>query len=129
MTEQTGSLDRIEIRGLRLVATHGALLEEQERPQPFELDIDVDLLSPAMADGLEHTVDYGALVNAAAQVTQAHSFVLLESLAAALAERMISMDPRVLRAEVTVRKVRPPIPHDVSSVGVRVVRKRKEAGG
>jgi len=34
---------RIELRGLRLVGTHGVLAEEQERAQPFEVDLDLSV--------------------------------------------------------------------------------------
>ena len=42
--------DRIELRGLRVLGVHGALPEEQERAQPFEVDLDVEAdLRPATA--------------------------------------------------------------------------------
>ena len=40
MTTADGPGDRIELRGLRCVGTHGVLVEEQERAQPFEVDLD-----------------------------------------------------------------------------------------
>ena len=41
-------MDRIELRGLRAVGTHGALPEEQFRAQPFEVDLDLQVnLRPA----------------------------------------------------------------------------------
>ena len=40
--------DRIELRGLRVLGTHGVLPEERERAQPFEVDLDIDAdLRPA----------------------------------------------------------------------------------
>ena len=47
--------DRIELRGLRVVGTHGALPEEQVRAQPFEvdLDIEVDLRPAGLSDDLD----------------------------------------------------------------------------
>ena len=35
--------DRIEIRGLRVLGVHGLLPEERDRPQPFEVDLDLVL--------------------------------------------------------------------------------------
>jgi len=118
--------DRIEIRALRLVATHGVLAEERDRPQPFELDIDLWLGTAARSDRLEETVDYGAVINCAADVVRRTSFLLLESLAAAVAEAVRDLDPRAERIAVTVRKLRPPVPEDVGSVGVRVELARPE---
>lgn len=117
---------RIEIRSLRVLGTHGALPEERERPQPFELDIDLDLdtAPAAQSDGLADTVDYGAAVEAAAALVRSSSFALLEALAGALAGAMVALDERVEAAHVVVRKLRPPIPEDLGSVGVRVTRRR-----
>jgi len=121
--------DRIEVRGLRVVATHGALPEERDRPQPFELDLDVwfDAQGPAGSDRLEDTVDYGAVVERAAEVVRGHSFRLLEAVAGKVADAVSDLDPRIGRVGVTVRKLRPPIGEDVATVGVRVV--RGPAGG
>jgi len=120
------SADRIEVRGLRVVATHGVLDHERERPQPFELDLDVavDLGPAASSDRLVDAVDYGAVVAAAAETVRASSFQLLEAVAEAVAEAVLSLDPRVAEVVVAVRKLRPPLPEDLGSVGVRVVRGR-----
>lgn len=121
--------DRIEIRDLRVLGVHGVLPEERERPQPFALDLDVWLdTGPAGAsDVLADTADYGALVGLAAGVVAGASFQLLEALADAVAQAVLTDDERVTAAAVTVRKVRPPLPFDVGSVGVRVVRRRTAA--
>ena len=62
--------DRIELRGLRAVGTHGALPEEQSRAQPFEIDLDVeaDLRPAGVSDALHDTVDYGALAHAVERI-------------------------------------------------------------
>src|SRR5436190_1911962 len=44
--------DVVEIRGLRVMGTHGVLEEERQRAQPFEVDIDVETdLAAAGATG------------------------------------------------------------------------------
>ncbi len=57
--------DRIEIRGLRVLGTHGVLPEEQTRAQPFEIDLDLNLstVAAAASDDLADTVDYSAVVD------------------------------------------------------------------
>src|SRR5215211_6105889 len=102
-------VDRIELRGLRLVGVHGFLPQEQERAQPFEVDIDVeaDLGVAAESDELSDTLDYGALATAAAKVVTGEQWKLLERMAARIAEE-ISADNRVRSVSVTVRKLRPP---------------------
>jgi len=124
------SLDRIEVRALRVVATHGALPEERERAQPFELDLDiwVETGVAGASDQLADTVDYGTVVERVGALVRDTSFTLLEALAEALALAVTGVDARVERVAVTVRKLRPPIGEDVGSVGVRIERGRPEAG-
>ena len=124
MTEPAG--DRIEIRDLRVVGTHGVLPEERERAQPFSLDIVawVDMAAAQRSDALSDTVDYGALAQLAADVVSQQSYRLLEALAGRLADALLITDPRLSAVEVTVRKLRPPLALDVASTGVRVLRSR-----
>jgi 7,8-dihydroneopterin aldolase/epimerase/oxygenase len=118
--------DRIEIRDLRVTGTHGVLLEERERAQPFSLDIVawVDMEAAQESDDLADTVDYGGLAQVAADVVGGRSYRLLEALAGRLAAALLIMDPRLEAVEVTVRKLRPPLALDVGSTGVRVRRSR-----
>ena len=52
--------DRIELKGIRALGTIGVLAEEQERAQPFEVDITVEsnLSTPGQTDSLQDTVNY-----------------------------------------------------------------------
>jgi dihydroneopterin aldolase len=123
MTSHTSSPDRIEIRGLRLVGTHGVLVEEKERAQPFEVDLDLvaDLTAAGRSDQLLDTVDYGAVVARVAElVAGGPSHELLESLARQLGQEVLALDGRIEQVVVTLRKLRPPLPADLASVGVRV---------
>jgi len=124
------SRDRIEVSGLRIVATHGVLPHERAAPQPFELDLvlELDAAPAGRSDRLEDTVDYGAVVDCAAGVARGRSFLLLEALADAVAAAVLDLDPRLASAEVAVRKLRPPIREDLSAVGVRVRRERADPG-
>jgi dihydroneopterin aldolase len=117
--------DRIEVRGLRVVGTHGLLPEEQSRAQPFEIDLDVDadLSVAGRTDAIEETVDYGEVVLRASAVVTGHSYRLLEALAEGIAEAVLA-DGRVTSVGVAVRKLQPPVAADVGSVGVRITRSR-----
>jgi 7,8-dihydroneopterin aldolase/epimerase/oxygenase len=117
--------DRIELRGLRAVGVHGALPEEQDRAQPFEVDLDVALdLGPAgRSDALEDTVNYGDLVAAADRVVRSESHQLLERIAQRIAEEVLA-EERVASVRVVVRKLRPPVPQDLASCGVAIERQR-----
>jgi dihydroneopterin aldolase/2-amino-4-hydroxy-6-hydroxymethyldihydropteridine diphosphokinase len=48
---------------------------------------------------------------------------LLETLARAIADAVLS-DERVEQVTVSVRKLRPPVPFDIRSAGVRITRER-----
>jgi dihydroneopterin aldolase len=118
--------DRIEIRDLRVMGTHGVLPEERDRAQPFSVDIVawVDMEAAQQSDDLSDTVDYGALAQAAADVVAGRSYRLLEALSGRLASALLIVDPRLEAVEVTVRKLRPPLALDVGSTGVKVRRAR-----
>lgn len=118
--------DLIELRGLRLVGICGALPEERERPQPLEVDLDVevDLAAAGASDALADTVDYGALCDTVASVVAAGSPQLLEHLAKEIAGAALGLDARVDAVTVSVRKLRPPVPHALATSGVRIRRAR-----
>lgn len=115
--------DRIELRGLRIVGVHGLLPEERERAQPFEVDLDVvaDLRAAGRSDDLGDTLDYGAIVARVAGVVGGAPVDLLETLAQRIADAVLA-DPRARSVTVAVRKLRPPVPHDLASSGVRITR-------
>lgn len=118
--------DVIELRGLRVVGICGALPEERERPQPLEIDLDVeaDLSAAGWSDDLGDTIDYGALCDVVVGVVDAGDPQLLEHLAAEIAGAVIGADARVEAVTVAVRKLRPPVPHALATSGVRIRRAR-----
>jgi dihydroneopterin aldolase len=119
--------DRIELRGLRLPARVGVLPIEREQDQPLEIDLDVvvDLGPAGASDDLADTVHYGAVCDAVAQVVDKGHVALLERLAEVLAQAVLGVDPRIVAVDLAVRKLRPPVPHDLATSGVHVVRTRR----
>jgi dihydroneopterin aldolase len=117
--------DLIELRGLRALGFCGALPEEQERRQPFEVDLDVetDLSAAGTSDELGDTVDYGALCAQIESVIVDERFVLMERMAARLAEVVLG-DDRIDGVRVTVRKLRPPVPQQLETSAVTIRRGR-----
>ena len=115
--------DQIELRGLRVVATCGVLSEEKARRQPFEVDLDVhaDLSTASVSDDLADTVDYGGLTGLVAGVADSESFDLLERFTGRMAEAVLGIDG-VDAVTVVVRKLRPPVPEDLATSGVRIHR-------
>jgi dihydroneopterin aldolase len=117
--------DVIELRALRASGFVGALPEEQQRRQPIEVDLDVvaDLREAGRTDDLSTTIDYGGLTDAVEQLIVDERFVLLERLAARVAEVVLA-DRRVAEVTVAVRKLRPPVPQQLATSGVRITRVR-----
>ncbi len=129
--------DRIELRGLRALGTHGVLPEERERAQLFEVDLDleVDLAAAGRSDALSDTVDYGAVARAAADVITGPPADLLEHLAERVAAAAFEAaggrspsggSPVPSAVTVTVRKLRPPVPVALTSAAVTIRRRRDQ---
>ena len=121
----SSSPDRIQLRGLRVSGICGALPEERERAQPFEIDLDVeaDLSTAGRSDDLADTLDYGALAAGVEHLVATGRFTLLEAMAASIADQVL-VDPRAQAVTVTVRKLRPPVPQHLETSGVSIRRSR-----
>lgn len=117
-------MDRIELTGWRTLTVIGALDFEQLAPQPLEVDavLHVDLEDAGESDDLAATVHYGLVLDGFAKVA-ADPHVLLERFAHRLCEVALSF-PLVQEVELVVRKLRPPVPHDVANTAVRLHRRR-----
>jgi dihydroneopterin aldolase len=117
--------DMVEIRGLRVMGTHGVLEEERQRAQPFEVDIDVetDLSVAGRTDDLNDTIDYGWVSAQAAAVVGGRHSELIERVAADIADAVL-VNERISAVTVVVRKLRPPVPLDVATTAVRITRRR-----
>ena len=111
----------IYIKGLRELGIHGVLPEEQVRPQPFEVDVEltVDVSGAGQSDALDDTVDYSAVAEAVSRVVTSERYYLLERLATRIAE-VCRVDERVTGVAVTVRKLHPPVRAMVDFVAVRI---------
>ena len=115
--------DQIEVSGIRAVGIIGVLPEERERAQPFEVDlvIHTDLRQAGATDDLTATVHYGVAAEHAVQVITDERHELLERVAERIADEVLAMD-RVDAVDITVRKLRPPIPVDADYTAVRIHR-------
>ena len=111
----------IVIKGLRELGVHGVLPEEQTRPQPFEVDVEltVDFVTAGESDALDDTVDYSAVAEAVSRVVRSERYQLLERLATRIAE-VCKVDERVTEVAVTVRKLHPPVRAMVDHVAVSI---------
>ena len=121
-------MDRILIDDLRVLTVIGALPHEREMAQPIRIDlsIGVDLHEAGRSDDLAATVHYGLVCERVTELARDSKDILLERLAAKVADVVLEFD-LVDEVEVTLTKLRPPIPDSVQSTAVRIVRTRAEA--
>ena len=92
----------VEIHGLEVFGHHGAGEEERRRGQAFLFDVTLELADP-QEDELDATVDYRAVRDAVREVSDGREYKLLESLAVAAAEAIVSRF-NVQAATVRARK-------------------------
>lgn len=116
--------DQIEVRGLVVAAYCGVLPEEQARRQPFRIDLDlfVDLAAAGASDGLDDTVDYGAVSAQVGEMAEELRCQLMEHFAQRIADVALGFEG-VAAVTVSVTKLRPPLPEIVDTTGVRIHRK------
>lgn len=106
------------------MGVHGHNPEERQRAQPWEIDLDLemDLSRAGATDELDDTSDYGAVCVAVERVVIGERHLLLEKLAQRIADTVLA-DTKVDAVTVNVRKVRPPVPVDLDTSGVRIHRR------
>lgn len=99
---------------------------ERRDGQDFVIDVTVwmDLAAAAASDDLTDTLDYGVLAQRAAGIVSGPPRDLIETVAAEIAEDVMS-DERVHAVEVVVHKPAAPIPLTFADVAVVARRSRR----
>ncbi len=95
------STARLFLSGIRAEGRHGARSGEKDVPQPFVVDLDLEV--DVGEDAIEGTADYRGITEAVRAIVQTGSFDLIEALAWAIAEEVAGMD-RVTRVTAVVHK-------------------------
>ncbi len=118
--------DRIEVRGMRFAARHGVLPEEHDHPQPFEVDVvlELDLERAGRADDLSATIDYGVVFETARAIVEGPHADLIEALAERIAAALLAEHVPVGAVTVRVRKPHAPLPGRFEWAGVEIRRTR-----
>jgi dihydroneopterin aldolase len=93
----------VALRGIRAEGRHGASRGEQDAPQAFVVDLDLDV--EALGDDLGTTADYRVVVFAVQELLKTKSFALLETIAERVAEAVAAI-PGVRWCSATVHKPR-----------------------
>jgi 7,8-dihydroneopterin aldolase/epimerase/oxygenase len=117
--------DRIILDSMVFLGTHGVYEEEQQNPQPFEVDVELALnLQPAgLSDDLAQTIDYSRVFDTCRQIVESTRFNLVEALAEAIAQEILT---GFAADEVTirVRKPRVQVGGTLRAAGVEIRRRR-----
>lgn len=97
--------DSIELRGIRTFGRHGANPGERDVPQPFDIDLklDIDLRVPRHSDALADTLDYAALHARILHIVHSTSYALLERLGQDFVDAIFT-DSRVRAIEISIGK-------------------------
>ena len=119
--------DKIRLKGMVFYGHHGGSPAEREVGQRFVVDLEVerDLSLAGASDNLDDTVNYTALYRAIKEIVEGPSRNLLESLAHAIAQKVLEQFP-VESVRVNVKKPNPPIKGAVlSGASVEIFRRRE----
>ncbi len=118
--------DRIILDGMLFQGTHGVLPEEQQAPQPFEVDVELvaDLRPAGVTDDLGRTIDYGRVFEVCREIVESTRYNLLEALAEAIAQELLAGFPAAPEVVVRVRKPRVRLGGPLTAAGVEIRRSR-----
>lgn len=119
----TGRRDKVIVSEIECIASIGVSREERSMPQRLSIDVEVrtDAGPAAATDDIGRAVDYGRIVATVVELAAGRQYHLLETLAEAIAERILS-ELGGVAVRVLVRKLTAPIPTPHGFVAVEVVR-------
>ncbi|HLY93607.1 MAG TPA: dihydroneopterin aldolase [Gaiellaceae bacterium] len=79
----------VELRGVRIFGYHGVNPSERANGQDFLFDVDLDVGDRGASDRLEDAADYREVARTVQEVSDAHTYDLLEALATAIADALL----------------------------------------
>ena len=119
--------DRIVLAGMVFLARHGVNDREKVEEQRFEVDVELELDArpAAVRDDLTQTVDYRGVYELTRQVIEETTLELIESLAEAVATKVLAANGNVEAVVVRVRKPDVDLGGPIDSAGVEIRRSRE----
>ncbi len=114
------------MRGIAVHGHHGVFDFERRDGQEFVIDLTIgmDTRAAASSDDLQHTVDYGTLVDEVRSAVANDPVDLIETLAQRIADVCLSRE-QVEVVEVTVHKPHAPIEATFDDVALTINRSRR----
>ena len=116
-------MDCIQLEGIRCYGYTGYLPEEQVLGQWFEVDVTLwlDLALAGKSDAIEDTVDYRNIINRVQHLVKTSKFALVERLAGAIAESILTNDS-IQQVKVRLSKLAAPIPDFEGKITIELIR-------
>ncbi len=119
-------MGKIKLKNIRTFSYHGCLVEESKIGSDYRVDLTIktDLSESSESDKLTDTVDY-VLLNRIVKNEMAIRSELLEHVAQRIINKIFKEEPSVIKIQVKVSKLNPPIGGDVEAVTIMIKQKRK----
>ena len=120
-------MDKVDVKGLRFKGFHGCHAEERLTGGVFETDVTLSLdnSKAANSDQIGDAVDYVAVMDVVEHVMNVPKN-LIETVANEIAKALLNRFPQCEDVVVTVKKLSPPVHHEVEYVSVTHALKRGE---
>ena len=121
-------MDKIVLKGVKIMGNHGVLASEKELGQPFEIDLEfgLNLSLSGLSDDLQQTVSYALVYEILKEEVANKCYDLIEKLAYTIVARVLAFDERIEWAEVSLKKPHAPIFGHFEYAGVVIRRERSE---
>jgi len=108
----------IHLHNLLFVCTHGVYEAEYAVNNKFEVNIDVSYLpEQRIINSLSETINYASIYTITKKIMLQHT-PLLETLAMDIAYNIQAAFSNIVTINVSIKKLHPPIPAFIGSVGV-----------
>ena len=117
-------MDQIRIDNLEVYAYHGVFPEENEKGQPFFINLVLytDLRGAGLTDDLLLSTHYGEVSHLVNDWMKSHTVQLIETVAESLAGEILRTFPLIQALDMEIRKPKAPIGLPFESVSVKIHR-------
>lgn len=117
-------MDQIRIDNLEVYAYHGVFPEENEKGQPFFINMVLyaDLRPAGLTDDLLLSTHYGEVSHLVNDWMKSHTVQLIETVAETLAREILRKFPLIQELDIEIRKPKAPIGLPFESVSVKIHR-------
>ena len=110
---------KIRLDSLKFFGYHGVQQHEKDFGQEFLIDCHLDV-DAGSEDSIDSTVSYALVADEIEKVATQSRFDLIETLAQSCLNAVLAIDPRILRATITVHNPNAPLSQTFADVSVSV---------